>query len=305
MVDTTNYMGGLWSVQRRYDVTGLSRTAMDLGLKKKDLRAFGFRVPLKKQKKEKKGACLGNAKVQVIYLDSDLCITTTEQGMDGPLLVYTKGNFWTARRKVSACSVHLWHGWRCYFRLQTYSIAFAYYLPTPFTVNTQSRFLLATARWMWSNQSPLQLRQKVVSALPFLRRSSSDSQQPDVLLPGGPPVYSDEENKVMLERTYADKSRLTVLKMGEPLINPDGTLREDLTAAWDGESDPFVHLDPIERQELMKSMTIEAIEAAGKEQRDANKRKGKRYRQTPIDRSFKKLKKEPAERAFKKPQDES
>jgi len=267
VVDMMNYMGGLWSVQRRYDVTGLSRTAMDLGLKKKDLRAFGFRVPLKKQKKEKKGAYLGNAKVQVIYLDSDLCITTTEQGMDGPLLVYTKGNFWTARRK--------------------------------------SRFLLATARWMWSKQSPLQVRQKVASALPFLRRSSSNSQQPDGLLPGGPPVYSDEENRVMLERTYSDKSRLTVLKMGEPLINPDGTLREDLTAAWDGESDPFVHLDPMERQELMKSMTIEAIEAAGKEQRDANKRKGKRYRQTPIDRSFKKLKKEPAERAFKKPQDKS
>lgn len=111
VVDTTNYMGGLWSVQRRYDVTGLSRTAMDLGLQKEDLRAFGLRVPLKKKKKEMKAAgggggaakdtYLGNAKVQVIYLDSDLCVTTTERGMDGPLLVYTKGNFWTARRKVS------------------------------------------------------------------------------------------------------------------------------------------------------------------------------------------------------------
>ena len=116
-------------------------------------------------------------------------------------------------------------------------------------------------------------------------------------------MYSDEENRVMLQRTYADKSRLMVLKMGEPLINPDGTLREDLTDAWDGESDPFVHLHPIERQKLMKSMTIEAIEAAGKEQREASKQKGKQHRQTPFDRSFKKLKKESAERLFKKPQE--
>ena len=92
VIDTTAYMGGLWSVQRRYDVTGLTRTAMDLGLKEKDMKAFGMRIPLKKQRKKagsSEGASggktgdeyLGKAKVQVIYLDGDLCITTTEQGM--------------------------------------------------------------------------------------------------------------------------------------------------------------------------------------------------------------------------------
>lgn len=262
-------MGGLWSVQRKYDVIGLSRTAMDLGLKEKGMKAFGLRIPLKKQrKKESVGSeYLGKAKVQVIYLDSDLCITTTERGMEGPLLVYTKREFWTAIRK--------------------------------------SRFLLATAAWLWSRQSPLRMRQRIGRVIPFGRKSSQEASVfPNALIPGDQQMYTDEENRMMLQRTYADpsgSSRLMVLKMGEPLINADGTLREDLTDAWDGESDPFVHLDPIERQKMMKGMTIEAIEAAGKAQRNANKRSGGRYRQnTPIDRSFKK--KVNRERSFKKPQ---
>ena len=277
VVDTTSYMGGLWSVQRKYDVTALSRTALDLGLKEKDMKAFGLRIPLKKQKKKEGGASvaggkvgdeyLGKAKVQVIYLDSDLCITTTERGMEGPLLVYTKREFWTAMRK--------------------------------------SKFLLATAAWVWSKQSPLRIRQRIGRVISFGRKSGQDaSQLPGALIPEDQQAYTDEENRVMLQRTYADpsgSSRLMVLKMGEPLINADGTLREDLTDAWDGDSDPFVHLDPIERQKMMKGMTIEAIEAAGKAQRDANKRSGGRYRQnTPIDRSFKK--KVNKERSFKKPQ---
>ena len=277
VIDTTAYMGGLWSVQRRYDVTGLTRTAMDLGLKEKDMKAFGMRIPLKKQRKKagsSEGASggktgdeyLGKAKVQVIYLDGDLCITTTEQGMEGPLLVYTKREFWTAMRK--------------------------------------SRFLLATASWVWSKQSPLRIRQRLRSVLPFGKSNQDASMLPNSLIPGDQQLYTDEENRMMLQRTYADpsgSSRLMVLKMGEPLINADGTLREDLADAWDGESDPFVHLNPIERQKMIKGMTIEAIEAAGKAQRDANKRSGGRYRQnTPIDRSFrKKVKKE---RSFKKPQ---
>ena len=161
----------------------------------------------------------------------------------------------------------------------------------------QSRFLLATASWLWSKQSPLRIRQR----LGIWNTKSRAS--PDGLI-AGPPEYDDEENRVMLQRTYADKSRLRVLKMGEPLIHPDGTLREDLTDSWDGDSDPFVHLDPMERQEILKGMTIEEIEAAGKAQRVANKRGDKRFaRPASIDRSFKKKVKDEAneKRQFKTP----
>jgi hypothetical protein len=41
--------------------------------------------------------------VQILYLDTDLCICTTGLGLEGPLHVYTKSDLWVsggAKRKV-------------------------------------------------------------------------------------------------------------------------------------------------------------------------------------------------------------
>ena len=65
--------------------------------------------------------------------------------------------------------------------------------------------------------------------------------------------------------------------MGESLFNPDGTLREDV--AWDGDEDPFVHLPPLERQELLCGMSIEQIQEAGRVQVElARRQQKKRFR---------------------------
>ena len=69
-----------------------------------------FGISIKKKsiddlKGTKDGAPL---EVQIIYLDTDLCICTTGAGLDGPLHVYTKSDLWVtggAKRKVSTQSL--------------------------------------------------------------------------------------------------------------------------------------------------------------------------------------------------------
>ncbi|KAL7549130.1 hypothetical protein ACHAWF_012398 [Thalassiosira exigua] len=104
IVDETSVLGGLFQIGRRYDVFGLTRTALDLDLTQSESKLCGFLVN-GKDMDDFKGTELGNPlEIQILYLDSDLCICTTGAGLDGPLHVYTKSDLWvtgSAKRKVS------------------------------------------------------------------------------------------------------------------------------------------------------------------------------------------------------------
>jgi hypothetical protein len=69
----------------------------------------------------------------------------------------------------------------------------------------------------------------------------------------------DEVNQILQELQLDTSSKLKVLKLG------NWTLTED--EAWDGLSDPFVHLSADERQEILKRMKIRDVEQAASVQR--------------------------------------
>jgi hypothetical protein len=103
IVDQTSVLGGLYTIRQRYGVFGLTRTALDLDLVEKESRLLG--IPIGRKicddfRGTKFGAPL---EVQVLYLDTDLCVCTTGLGLEGPLHVYTKSDLWVtggAKRKV-------------------------------------------------------------------------------------------------------------------------------------------------------------------------------------------------------------
>ena len=105
IIDETRVLGRMFRTSRRYDVFGLTRTALDLDLTESESKLFGF-FSNSKTRDDFKGTKLGNpVEIQILYLDTDLCICTTEAGLDGPLHVYTKSDLWLtggARRKVSS-----------------------------------------------------------------------------------------------------------------------------------------------------------------------------------------------------------
>lgn len=107
IIDETRILGGVYRTSRRYDVYGLTRTAIDLDLIESESKLFGICVG-SKDKADFKGTAEGQPlEIQVLYLDTDLCICTTGAGMDGPLHVYTKSESWVtgkAKRKVRISS---------------------------------------------------------------------------------------------------------------------------------------------------------------------------------------------------------
>ena len=110
IIDETRLLGGIFQSSRRYDVYGLTRTALDLDLIGSQSKLFGLRVN-SCGRDDFKGTKQGQPlEIQVIYLDNDLCICTTGAGLDGPLHVYTKSDLWVtrgAKRKVSATNYAL------------------------------------------------------------------------------------------------------------------------------------------------------------------------------------------------------
>jgi len=110
IIDTTRVLGGLYQISQRYDVYGLTRTALDLDMTESESTIFGLCVKSSSRydfKSTKQGQPL---EVQVLYLDTDLCICTTGAGLDGPLHVYTKSDVWTTgvtKRKVSLPNLKL------------------------------------------------------------------------------------------------------------------------------------------------------------------------------------------------------
>ena len=103
VIDQNRVLGGLFQSTRRYDVYGLTRTALDLDLAEIETRIFGICSSFK-SREDIAGSGLGQPiEIQVLYLDSDLCVTTGGIGLTGPLHVYTKSEGWVsggAQRKV-------------------------------------------------------------------------------------------------------------------------------------------------------------------------------------------------------------
>ena len=104
IIDETRVLGGLFRISRRYDVYGLTRTAVDLDLTESESSLFGMCIS-SESREDFTGTKQGEPlEIQVIYLDNDLCICTTGMGLDGPLHVYTKSDLWVSggvKRKVS------------------------------------------------------------------------------------------------------------------------------------------------------------------------------------------------------------
>ena len=128
IIDETRVLGGLFQISQRYDVYGLTRTAIDLDLVESESNLFGV-CTNNEDKDDFKGTKKGEPlEIQIIYLDNDLCICTTGLGLSGPLHVYTKSDLWVtggAKRKL--------------------------------------RLIGKTLSWISQMQSPLRIRQRLVN----------------------------------------------------------------------------------------------------------------------------------------------
>ena len=235
IIDETRLLGGLFHCYRRYDVHGLTRTAIDLDLTKSESRLLGLRVNVR-TRDDFRGTKQGEPlEIQVLYLDTDLCICTTGAGLNGPLHVYTKSDLWVAggaKRKVSVAM----HAHMSTCRSNTLICPLLSQLPI-----TQLRLIAKTASWIATIQSPLRLRQKLLDA--FYRK------------------------KVRSNRA---KPGLRAINIGELDVDEDGATRED--PAWDGPDDPFMHLSPGERMEVLKTMSLQDIYRSASERKEQNKR---------------------------------
>jgi len=94
MIDTVSLFRGLWTVQRFYDVTGLTRTSLELVPSSKVISLCGRH--LVKSRAEAEDSTI--LTLQFIYLDSDICVCMTGGNKDN-LQVYTKNEDWIESRK--------------------------------------------------------------------------------------------------------------------------------------------------------------------------------------------------------------
>ena len=105
IVDTTSILGGIFKISRRYGVYGLTRTSIDLDLTNSESKFVGMPVKRKDRDDFVGTRYAAPLEIQVLYLDSDLCVCTTEKGLDGPVMCYTKSDLWAtsgAKRNVSS-----------------------------------------------------------------------------------------------------------------------------------------------------------------------------------------------------------
>ena len=65
------------------------------------------------------------------------------------------------------------------------------------------------------------------------------------------------------------------VNIGELDMNADGSTRED--PAWDGPDDPFMHLSPGERMEVLKTMSLQDIYQSAVERKEQNKKQKKKW----------------------------
>ena len=110
---------------------------------------------------------------------------------------------------------------------------------------SQLRLCKKTVSWILTMQSPLRLRQRFMNAL---------AKKNAEIDPG-----------------------LNAVAIGEFDLNEDGTTKE--SHSWDGPDDPFAHLAPGERMEVLRTMTLQDIYQSAVERKEQNiKQKKRRWR---------------------------
>ena len=68
---------------------------------------------------------------------------------------------------------------------------------------------------------------------------------------------------------------LKAVNIGELDVDEDGTTRAD--HAWDGPDDPFMHLSPGERMEVLRTMSLQDIYQSALERKEQNKKQKKKW----------------------------
>ena len=86
----------------------------------------------------------------------------------------------------------------------------------------------------------------------------------------------DKDIDKMVAEKNTSTSKLKVVKLGETGLEFDETKKTE--ESWESEDDPFVHLDAVSRQEVLKSMSIKEINDAAERQRKDRKNDRKRRR---------------------------
>ncbi len=69
---------------------------------------------------------------------------------------------------------------------------------------------------------------------------------------------------------------LKAVNIGELDIGKDGATKED--PAWDGPDDPFLHLSPGERMEVLRTMSLQDIYQSASERKEQNKKQKRKWR---------------------------
>lgn len=116
-------------------------------------------------------------------------------------------------------------------------------LPSPVI---QLRLIAKTASWIATIQSPLKIRQRLLSV--FSKKNGTSKKAN----PG-----------------------LKSVNIGELDVDEDGATRED--PAWDGPDDPFLHLSPGERMEVLRTMSLQDIYRSALERKEQNKKQKKKW----------------------------
>jgi|SaaInl74LU_5_DNA_1037368.scaffolds.fasta_scaffold20150_2 hypothetical protein len=101
--------------------------------------------------------------------------------------------------------------------------------------------------WFLSLQSPLRVRQRLTNAF----------------------------EKVNKKSLNIDGSDLQAINIGEIDITDDGLTAEE--PAWDGEDDPFYHLTPGERMDVLRTMSLQDIYKSAVNRKEQNQKQKRRF----------------------------
>jgi len=228
--------------------------------------------------------------VRVLYLDTDLCITSTVTTV-GDIIFGTGGkNDIIDTRRIVGGEEGILH---VYTKSDAWAAQFE---------NKRSKVRFAVATVVPSKVSPVirpGVRKRLMEALRKRGQVESDtgadfdgegSNESQKKADASSPPSSKEKVEQGYELNKSTITSITAFRLGEYDISPDGSTKEDVT--WDGEEDPFVHLSPDERQRVLKQMEIKDIKEAGRVHRLMNRRergrrtnKAKPFRK-PSDDSF-------------------
>jgi len=235
--DRTDILGGLLVLVQKHKVVGLTRTSLDLVLVDSKCSLGLLRrkwiVPLYSQTNNEEDETL--SKMEVLYLDSDLCVCVMSKSHNndhgGSNVVQRRGDTGQQRegRLVVYTKSEKWTG-------------------SNERTRRRMRQLQAIPSWFYSLQSPFRIRNRL-STLLFPNRYSPNNPNND--------PFGKTPSPIFLQKTLGT-SDITVLKIGG---NADS---DNDQMAWEGDEDPFAHLDAMERQRVIKNMSIHEINKARK-----------------------------------------